>query len=76
VNVHESRVADDCTGVSGVNWLATQHDSRRDGDSRSSGGRIARQTAGTMRGVEPLFVASGCAAKLIGLEGLSRGSPG
>ncbi len=58
-----------------MNWLATQHDARRDGDSRSHRGRVTQRVV-TMRGIEPSFVASGCAGKPVGLEGLSRGSPG
>ena len=65
-------------GVSRVNWLGSQHDSRRDGHGRSYGGRVAQQQVLTMRGMQPLFVviASDCAAKPTGLEGAARGSPG
>jgi hypothetical protein len=60
-----------------VNWLPSQHDARRDGQSRSHGGRVTHRMAEAMRGIMPLFAAaSDCAAKPVGLEGLSRGSPG
>ncbi|CAA9404473.1 MAG: hypothetical protein AVDCRST_MAG64-1920 [uncultured Phycisphaerae bacterium] len=59
-----------------MNWQGTQHDVRRDGASRSYRGHVARHVV-TMRGLQPSFaIDAGCAAKPVGLEGLSRGSPG
>lgn len=62
-----------------MNWLATKHHARRDGESRSYRGRVAQRVV-TMRGIEPMFAVvietADCAGKPSGLQGLARGSPG